>query len=120
MAASRGRSELRYQLPKGIYRELIMKPQMVKFLKERFAAMRKLRELGEDLNRLPDGADELALVKAAAEDEVAAGTPIVVLAWQVQVSRYGHRIAAAPSWLTTSATTSVRIYADDTCEPASS
>jgi hypothetical protein len=60
-------------------------------------------------------------VKAAelADREVAAGRPIVVLAWQVQVTRYAHRLAAAPSWLTTPATATVRVFADDTCEPAS-
>lgn len=120
MAESRGRAKSRYELPMGTYRELIMKPQMAKFLKKQLAAMRKLKELGEDPNRLPDGAAELVLVKAAAEDEVAAGKPIVVLAWQIQVSRYGHLLAAAPRWLTTSATATVRIFADDTCEPASS
>jgi len=119
MAESRGQAEPRYQLPKGTYRELIVKPRTTKFLKRRFIAMRKRHELGEDIHRLPDDADEQARVEAAAEDEVAAGKPIVVLAWQVQVSRYAQQLAAAPSWLTTSATATVRVFADDTCEPAS-
>jgi hypothetical protein len=37
----------------------------------------------------------------------------------VQVTRYAHTLAAAPSWLTTPATATVRVFADDTCEPAS-
>jgi hypothetical protein len=119
MAESRGPAEARYQLPEGTYRELIVKDRTTKFLKKRLTAMRKLDELGEDPRRLPEDADEQARVKAAAEDEVAAGRPIVVLAWQVQVSRYAHRLVAAPSWLTTSATATVRVFADDTCEPAS-
>lgn len=122
MATSRGPAEPRYpryQLPEGAYRELVVKPRTTKFLKKQLAAMRKLNELGEDLNRLPNSADEQARVKAAGEDEVAAGKPIVVLAWQVQVTRYAHRLVAAPSWLTTSATATVRVFADDTCEPAS-
>ena len=119
MAASRGPAEHRYQLPDGTYRELIVKPQTTKSLKKQLAAMQKLNKLGEDPTRLPDDADEQARVKAAAEDEVAAGKQIVVLAWQVQVTRYAHRLVAAPSWLTTSATATVRVFADDTCEPAS-
>jgi hypothetical protein len=63
-------------------------------------------------------AEEQARVKAAANLEVAAGRPIVVLAWQVQLTRYAHRLAAAPSWLSTPATATVRVFADDTCEPA--
>ena len=119
MAESHGQAEPRYQLPKGTYRELIVKPRTMKFLKKQLAAGRKRYELGADIHRLPEDADELARVKAAAEDEVAAGKPIVVLAWQVQVSRYAHRKAAVPSWLTTSARATVRVFADDTCEPAS-
>jgi hypothetical protein len=115
-----GQAEPRYQLPKGTYRELIVKPRTMKFLKNQLAARRERYELGEDAHRLPDNAYEQARVKAAAEDEVAAGKPIVVLAWQVQVSRYAHQLAAVPSWLTTSATATVRVFADDTCEPASS
>ena len=63
-------------------------------------------------------ADETERVKAAADQVVAAGTPIVVLAWQVQVTRYAHRLTSAPSWLITPATATVRVFADDTCEPA--
>jgi hypothetical protein len=92
---------------------------MTKFLKKRLTTLRKLQDLPEDQAeeaRLQH-ADEQARVKAAADREVAAGRPIVVLAWQVQVTRHAHRLAAAPSWLTTPAT--VRVFADDTCEPAS-
>lgn len=119
MAASRDPVEPRYQLPEGTYRELIVKPQTTRFLKKRLAAMQQLDELREDPTRLPDATDEQARVKAAAEDEVSAGKPIVVLAWQVQVTRYAHRLVAAPSWLTTSATATVRVFADNTCELAS-
>jgi hypothetical protein len=128
VAESRGPAEDRYQLPEGTYRELIVKDRMTKFLKERLTTM--LQELREDPRRyLPEDkaeearlqhADEQARVNAAADHEVAAGRPIVVLAWQVQVTRYAHRLAAAPSWLTTPATATVRVFADDTCEPASS
>jgi len=119
VAESHGPAEDRYQLPEGTYRELIVKDRMTKFVKERLTTMRKLQELREDprLQRV----DEQARVKAAelADHEVAAGRPIVVLAWQVQVTRYAHRLTAAPSWLTTPATATVRVFADDTCEPAS-
>jgi hypothetical protein len=126
MAESRGPAEDRYQLPEGTYRELIVKDRMTKFLKERLTTMRKLEEL-QELRQLPEDkaeearrqhADEQARVKAAADHEVAAGRPIVVLAWQVQVTRYAHRLAAAPSWLT-NPTATVRVFADDTCERAS-
>lgn len=129
MAESRGPAEARYQLPEGTYRELINKKWTMPFLKKRLAAMRRQHEQGENPRRhLPDDkaeearlhhADEQAQVKAAADHEVAAGRPIVVLAWQVQVTRYADRLAAAPSWLTTPATATVRVFADDTCEPAS-
>jgi hypothetical protein len=119
VAESRGPAEDRFQLPEGTYRELIVKDRTTKFLKEQ---MRELREdprryLHEDKGL--QHADEQARVKAAADQEVAAGRPIVVLAWQVQVTRYAHTLAAAPSWLTTPATATVRVFADDTCEPAS-
>jgi hypothetical protein len=123
LAESRGPAEARYQLPEGTYRELIVKHRMTKFLKKRLRDhMRELREdprpyLHEDKGL--QHADEQARVKAAADQEVAAGRPIVVLAWQVQVTRYAHTLAAAPSWLTTPATATVRVFADDTCEPAS-
>ena len=122
MAESRGPAEDRFQLPEGTYRELILKDRTTKFLKEQ---MRELREdpqgygaedKAEEARR--HHADEAARVKAAADQEVAAGRPIVVLAWQVQVTRYAHRLAAAPSWLSTPATATVRVFADDTCEPA--
>jgi hypothetical protein len=91
VAESHGPAEDRYQLPEGTYRELIVKDRMTKFVKERLTTMRKLQELREDpqLQRV----DEQARVKAAelADHEVAAGRPIVVLAWQVQVTRYAHR-----------------------------
>lgn len=119
MAESRGPAEARYQLPEGTYRELIVKDRTTKFLKKRLTSMRKLYELGEDPRRRPEDDDELARVKAAAQDEVAAGKPTVVLAWRVQVTRYAHSFAGAPSWLTTEATANVRVFADDTCEPAS-
>ncbi len=124
MAEARGPAEDRYQLPEGTYRELIVKDRMTKFLKKRHTTLRKLQELRD----LPEDkaeearlqhADVQARVKAAADHEVAAGRPIVVQAWQVQVTRYAHRIVAAPSWLTTPATATVRVFADDTCEPAS-
>lgn len=121
MAESRGPAEARYQLPEGTYRELIVKDRMTKFLNKRRATLRKLRDLHGDKAdeaRLQH-AEEQERVKAAADHEVAAGRPIVVLAWQVQVTRYAHRLAAAPSWLTTPATATVRVFADDTCEPAS-
>jgi hypothetical protein len=132
MGEVRGPAEARYQLPEGTYRELIVKDRMTKFLKERLPRdLRELKERREDARRhLPEDeaeearlqhANEQARVKAAelADQEVAAGRPIVVLAWQVQVTRYAHRLAAAPSWLTTPATATVRVFADDTCEPAS-
>lgn len=132
MAESRGPAEARYQLPEGTYRELIVKDRMTKFLKERLTTtMRKLKELREDARRhLPANeveearlqhADEQARVKAAelADQEVAAGRPIVVLAWQAQVTRCAHGLADLPSWLTTPATATVRVFADDTCEPVS-
>jgi hypothetical protein len=124
MGEARGPAEDRYQLPEGTYRELIFKDRMTKFLKQ------QMRELREDPRqyRADDKvegarrhhADETARVKAAADQEVAGGRPIVVLAWQVQVTRNGDRLTAAPSWLTTPATATVRVFADDTCEPASS
>jgi hypothetical protein len=118
MGEARGPAEARYQLPEGTYRELIVTDRMTKFLKERLRE--QMRELREDPRRyLPEDKAEAARVKAAADHEVAAGRPIVVLAWQVQVTRYAHRLAAAPSWLTTPATATVRVFADDTCEPAS-
>jgi hypothetical protein len=120
---ARGPAEDRYQLPEGTYRELIIKDRTTKFLKD------QMRELREDPRRYPaedkaekarrHHADETARVKAAADQEVAAGRPIVVLAWQVQVTRYAHRLTAAPKWLSTPATATVRVFADDTCEPAS-
>ena len=124
MAESRGPAEDRFQLPEGTYRELIVKARMTKFLKKRLTTLRKLQELRD----LPEDkaeearlqhAEEQARVKAAADHEVAAGRPIVVLAWQVQVTRYARTLAAAPSWLTAPATATVRVFADDTCEPAS-
>jgi hypothetical protein len=121
VAESRGRAEARYQLPEGTYRELIVKDRMTKFLNKRRTTLRKLRDLyGDkaDEARLQH-AEEQERVNAAADHEVAAGRPIVVLAWQVQVTRHAHRLAAAPSWLTTPATATVRVFADDTCEPAS-
>jgi hypothetical protein len=123
LAEARGLAEARYQLPEGTYRELIVKGRMTKFLKERLTMLRQeLREgprpyLHEDKGL--QHAEEQARVKAAADREVAAGRPIVVLAWQVQVTRDARRLAAAPSWLTTPATAKVRVFADDTCEPAS-
>ena len=123
MAESHGPAEDRYQLPEGTYRELIVKYRMTKFLKKRLRE--RLRERREDprpyLHEAKgfQHADEQARVKAAADQEVAAGRPIVVLAWQVQVTRYAHTLAAAPRWLTTPATATVRVFADDTCEPAS-
>lgn len=132
MAESRGRAEARYQLPEGTYRELIVKPRTTKFLKERMREwMRELREgprpyLREDKSevaRLQD-ADAQARVKAAADREVATGRPIVVQTWQVQVTRRAHEwYDAAPNWLTTptifGGAATVRVFADDTCEPAS-
>jgi hypothetical protein len=124
MTESRDPASARYQLPEGTYRELIVKDRTTKFLKERLTALRQeWREgprpyLHEDKG-LPH-AEEQARVMAAADQEVAAGRPIEVLAWQVQVTRYAHRWSdTAPSWLTTPATATVRVFADDTCEPAS-
>jgi hypothetical protein len=119
MAEIHGQVGPRYQLPEGTYRELIEKPRTVKFLKKRLADERNRYEQGADIHRSSGDADELARVRAAAADEVAAGKPIVVLAWQVLVSRHADRLAAVPSWLTASATATVRVFADDTCEPAS-
>ena len=121
MGEARGPAEDRYQLPEGTYRELIVKDRMTKFLEKRHTTLRRLRDLHGDKAdeaRL-EHAEEQERIKAAADQEVAAGRPIVVLAWQVQVTRYAHRLAAAPSWLTTPATATVRVFADDTCEPAS-
>jgi hypothetical protein len=127
VAESRGPAEDRFQLPEGTYRELIVKDRMTKFLKKRQREqMRELREdprpyLHEDKGL--QHADEQSRQKAAADQEVAAGRPIVVLAWQVQVSSRAHAWAAAPGWLTTPAihggAATVRVFADDTCEPAS-
>jgi hypothetical protein len=127
VAESHSPAEDRYQLPKGTYRELIVKDRVTKFLKKRLRE--QMRERREDPRRyLPEDkaeearlqhADGQARVKAAADQAVAAGRPIVVLAWQVQVTRYAHRLTAAPSWLTTPASATVRVFADDTCEPAS-
>lgn len=119
MGEARGPAEARYQLPEGTYRELIVKDRMTKFLKKQHTTLRDLDGDKADEARL-EHAEEQRRVKAAADQEVAAGRPIVVLAWQVQVTRYAHRLAAAPSWITTSATATVRVFADDTCEPASS
>jgi hypothetical protein len=105
LAESRSPAEARYQLPEGTYRELIVKDRMTKFLKERLPRdLRKQQERREDARRhLPEDeaeearlhhADEPARVKAAADHEVAAGRSIVVLAWQVQVPRYAHRLTA--------------------------
>ena len=103
MGEARGPADGRYQLSEGTYRELIVKDRTTKFLK---AQMRELREDPRSYH-LPEGkaeearrhhADEVAWVKAAADQEVAAGRPIVVLAWQVQVTRCAHRLAAVPSW----------------------
>ena len=117
MGEARGPAENRYQLPEGTYRELIVKDWTTKFLKERLTTLRQeLPYLHEDKGL--QHAEEQARVKAAADQEVAAGRPIVVLAWQVQVTRYAQRWSdAAPSWLTTPATATVRVFADDTCEP---
>ena len=109
MGEARGPAEDRYQLPEGTYSELIVKDRMTKFLEKRHTTLRRLRDLHGDKAdeaRL-EHAEEQERVKAAADQEVAAGRPIVVLAWQVQVTRYAHRLAA------------VRVFADDTCEPAS-
>lgn len=121
MARSHGPAEARYQLPEGTYRELIVKDRMTKFLKKRLTTLQEVRDLPEDRaeEARRQHADEQARVKAAADQEVTAGRPIVVLAWQIQVTRYAHRLAAAPSWLSTPATATVRVFADDTCEPAS-
>jgi hypothetical protein len=124
MGEARGPDEDRYQLPEGTYRELIVKDRMTKFLKEQLTTLRQ--ELREGPRPYPHEdrglthAEEQARVKAAADLEVATGRPIVVLAWQVLVTRYAHKLAAAPSWLSTPATAAVRVFADDTCEPASS
>jgi|SRR6202044_1204464 hypothetical protein len=78
MGEARGPAEGRYQLSEGTYRELIVKDRTTKFLK---AQMRKLREDPRSYH-LPEGkaeearrhhADEAAWVKAAADQEVAAG-----------------------------------------------
>jgi hypothetical protein len=114
MGEARDPAEERYRLPEGTYRELIVKLRLTMLVKKRLTAMRDPNKA-----RLQQHTDEQARVKAAADREVAAGRPIVVLAWQVQVTRYAHRLAAAPSWLTTPATATVRVFADDTCEPAS-
>ena len=60
------------------------------------AARRHLPEDEAEVARLQH-ADEQARVKAAelADQEVSAGRPIVVLAWQVQVTCYAHRLVAA-------------------------
>jgi hypothetical protein len=131
VAESRSPVEARFELPEGTYRELIVKERVGKLLKEQLA--KYLREMrGNPRNyhddkteaaRWPD-ADEQERVKAAADREVAAGKPIVVQAWQVQVSSRAHTWwAAAPSWLTTPAihggAATARVFADDTCEPAS-
>jgi hypothetical protein len=122
VAESHSPAEDRYQLPKGTYRELIVKDRVTKFLKKRLRE--QMRERREDPRRyLPeDKAEEARLQHADGQARVkaaAAGRPIVVLAWQVQVTRYAHRLTAAPRWLTTPASATVRVFADDTCEPAS-
>lgn len=122
MAEPRDPAGTRYRLPEGTYRELVVKKRVMPVLKERAVTLFQqykeqiLPEVRED----PEARrhlDEVSRVKAAADREVAAGQPIVVLAWQVQVTRCAHRLADAPSWLTTSPTAAVRVFADDTCEP---
>jgi hypothetical protein len=133
VAESRGPAEAGYQLPESTYRELIVKDRMTKFLKEQLTTMRKLHALREDPRRhLPEDkaevarlqhAYERARVKAAelADREVAAGRPIVVQAWRL--TGRARSDPAAPSWLTTptihGGAATVRVFADDTCEPAS-
>lgn len=123
MAESRGPAASRYQLPEGTYRELVVKKRVMPLLKER--AVTLLRHYKEQMlheGRVDPEAlghpDEVSRVKAAADREVTAGEPIVVLAWQVQVTRGAHRLAGAPSWLTAAPTAAVRVFADNTCEPA--
>jgi hypothetical protein len=68
-------------------------------------------------------ADEQERMKVAklADDEIAAGNPIVVLAWQILIR--APMDADAPLWLTDQAirgaAATVRVFADDTCEPTS-
>jgi hypothetical protein len=141
-----GMNAVGYQLPVGTYRQLLNENQMtMSFMDhllpvmrdELLPAMRELSELRpqfgchagrrssneddaevERLRRAVEQAMSHAKVKAAeAADRVSTTErPIVALGWQI--ARRAHPLADAPSWLT-SARATVRVFADDTCEPAS-
>jgi hypothetical protein len=131
MAESRSPAGAGYQLPKGTYRGLIVKKRLGELVKKR--AIRELKELRNDPQRYlrnneaegkrQQHADEQERLKVAklADDELAAGKPIVVPAWQILIR--APMDAAAPSWLTDQAirgaAATVRVFADDTCEPTS-
>jgi hypothetical protein len=122
-----------YQLPAGTYRKLLVENRTTKLLMDDLHPA--LRELGELRRRLPEDDVEVARLRHAIQQAAkqtrveiaeittdhasAVGRPIVALAWQVQAACQGHRLADAPSWLTSSARGTVRVFADDTCEPAS-
>jgi hypothetical protein len=126
----------------GTYRQLLNENQMtMSFMDhllpvmrdELLPVMRELSELRrssneddaevERLRRAVERAMRHAKVKAAVKaaevaDRVSTTErPIVALVWQV-ARHVAHPLADAPSWLT-SATATVRVFADDTCEPVS-
>ena len=119
-----------YQLPVGTYRELVVKNRMAMSFMDVLPAMRELSETRrssteddvevERLRHAVRQALERARVKATdlTDQALAVGEPIVALVWQVQAAHHHHPLADPPSWLT-SATATVRLFADDKCEPAS-
>lgn len=102
MAESRIPAASRYQLPDSTYRELVVKKRVMPALKERAVTLLQhyKEQTPQEWREDPEAwvnADEVSRVMAAAEREVTAGEPIVVLAWQVQVTRGAHRLAGI-SW----------------------
>ncbi|MEZ0353400.1 hypothetical protein [Mycobacterium sp. pR1184] len=121
-----------YQLPAGTYRELVVNnrrmlsamdvfPMMGELLEKRRSSTEDDVEV-ERLRLAIPQAMKQAKVKAAdlIDEALAAGEPIVALASQVQVAARHHadQLADAPSWLS-SETATMRVFADDSCEPAS-
>jgi hypothetical protein len=120
-----------YQLPAGTYRELVVNNRRMLSAMDVFPIMGELLEKRrssteddvevERLRLAIRQAMKQAQVKAPdlIDEALAAGEPIVALASQVQVAaRHAHQLADAPSWLS-SETATVRVFADDGCEPAS-
>jgi len=118
-----------YQLPAGTYRELVVNNRRMLSAMDVFPMMGELLEkrrssTEDEVERLRlaiPQAMKQAQVKAAdlIDEALAAGEPIVALASQVQVAaRHAHQLADAPSWLSSERAT-VRVFTDDSCEPAS-